>query len=243
MQLETFYNQFQQKNSRYYKQIGEENFTYFLSLQLLRPVLQKLGHRARVLDVGCGVGPVTLYCAVRARFAFGIDVSNRAIAIATNAQRRLGSKNIRFVCGQLSDGMGDFSLIIASEIIEHIADDKIFAQQLASNLSQGGWLVLTTPSSENLLTQIGFYRTFDRAVGHHRRYTKTSLSALLSQVGFEVVYVRQVEGMLRNVLFTTSLGFLIRFIRGPLIPLFHVVDSWIAKIFGGSDLQVIARKR
>ena len=243
MQLETFYNQFQQKNSRYQKLVGEENFTYFLALQLLRPLIGLLSHRSKVLDVGCGVGPISLYCAARGLSVVGIDVSNRAIAIATDAQKNLGITNARFVSGELNKKIGSFSLVIASEIIEHLADDIAFAEMLAVNLDQGGWLLLTTPSSENVLARIGWYRGFDRRVGHYRRYTKVGLTKLLRAAGFEVVYLRQVEGMLRNVLFPTRLGFLIRGIHGPLIPIFHVLDAWFAAVFGGSDWQVIARKK
>jgi hypothetical protein len=131
---------------------------------------------------------------------------------------------------------------VCSEIIEHIPDDVAFAQHVYSHLKPGGTALVTTPSSENVLTRLGFYAKFDARVGHIRRYTTVSIQQLLQHVGFEIVEVRTVEGPLRNLLFTTPLGFLVRFIKGPLVPIFHWFDTVSAALFGAADIQVIARK-
>jgi hypothetical protein len=58
--------------------------------------------------------------------------------------------------------------------------------------------------------------------------------------------VRQVlrtEGIVRNVLFTTKFGFLIRFIKGPLVPLFHLVDAMFLPLFGAVDVLIVAEKK
>ncbi len=239
--LESFYNSYHSKNSFFYKAITAGNFTYFYILQLLQKADSIKG--ATILDVGCGVGALSFYFAGQgAKAVVGVDVSSRAIQIAQTAQGKLLFPNVVFKHGELVNNMYAFNMLFCSEVIEHVADDSAFLHTLHSNIKPGGTLVLTTPSKENVLYKLGFYKKFDKEVGHERRYTKAGLAKLITSHGFVIQVIREVEGPLRNILFTTKLGFLIRFIRGPLVPLFHFFDTLSAKIFGASDIQVIARK-
>lgn len=198
--------------------------------------------RHDVLDVGCGVGTLALYLGQFAKSVKGVDVASRAIKIATKAARSLRASNVTFVEGELAAVKGKFELIMCTEVIEHVADDAAFAKQLASRLKEGGLLFLTTPSMENWLYKLGYYRGFDAEVGHFRRYTPMTIRQRLEQAGLTVLKVEPVEGPLRSIMFSTKLGYLIYGIKGPLIPLFHWFDSICARVFGASDLQVIARK-
>lgn len=237
-----FYDDYHKKNDRFNKVISRNNFTYFYILELLHKpyVLRKL--HGRVLDVGCGVGTLVLYSSKWAKYVVGLDVSERAIAISEEARRHLQLKSVRFVRSEISSYIGAFDCILCTEVIEHVPDDETFLETLHSNLADQGLLVLTTPSSESLLYKLGFYKSFDAEVGHLRRYTEASLTELLKAKGFRIVFLRSVESPLRNVLFTTRLGFIIRFIKGPLIPVFHWFDRTIARILGATDIQVIAQK-
>lgn len=248
--LESFYNRYHLKNHRYGRVIRQQNFTYFYILQTLQkafkthfaqPYQTRLA-TASVLDVGCGVGTLALYFSQFAQRVTGLDVSSRAIEIARKAQRAVGAKNVTFRRAELQAERDHFDLVICTEVIEHIADDADFLRQLSKRLHKQGLLLLTTPSRENALYRTGFYQQFDAEVGHLRRYTAKGLARLLKKNGFRVLLLRQVEGPLRNLLFTTRLGFLIRFIRGPLIPVFHWLDMLTVKLFGASDLQVVAVK-
>lgn len=237
-----FYDDYHQKNDRFNKVISRNNFTYFYILELLhKPYVFKKLHR-KVLDVGSGVGTLVLYVSQWAAYVVGLDVSERAVAISEAARRELQLKSVRFVQTELSPGIGVFDCILCTEVIEHVPDDGAFLEALYSNLAADGLLILTTPSSDSLLYKVGFYESFDKEVGHLRRYTESSLSAILTSKGFKIIFMRSVESPLRNLLFTTKLGFLIRFIKGPLIPVFHWFDRVLAKMFGATDIQVIAQK-
>lgn len=197
-----------------------------------------------ILDIGCGVGALSFYFARHgAKAVAGLDVSSRAIDIAQVAQAELRLPNLFFKRGELVASMYAFDTIFCSEVIEHIKDDETFLDILWSNLKPGGVLILTTPTKENVLYSLGFYRKFDTEVGHERRYTKQQLLEIVTKHGFTVTTMRAVEGPLRNILFTTKLGFLIKGIKGPLVPLFHFFDRCSAVLFGASDLQIIAKKQ
>lgn len=172
----------------------------------------------------------------------GIDISKRAISIAQAAKKETQLKNVTFANEVLSKGKAQYDLAVCSEVIEHIADENDFLKKIHSNLKKGGKLLLTTPSKENVLYKMNYYQKFDKEVGHLRRYTRASLIKLLKTNHFEIIALKEVEGPLRNILFTSKLGFLIKFIKGPLVPLFHLIDGVLAKLLGASDLQVLVKK-
>lgn len=242
-----FYDRYHRQNHGTAKVIGDSNFTYFYILDFLHradilPLAPSRTRPLKVLDIGCGVGTLALYLATKGAEVTGWDVSPRAIRFAQATAKQLGVTTATFQVAELSRGQADYDVVICTEVIEHIPDDQLFAQLLASHLKPGGKLVLTTPSSDNWLFRHGYYQEFDQRVGHVRRYTPASITRTLKQADLKVKNLRTVEGPLRNLLFTTKLGFLIKGIRGPLVPLFHVFDSWSAQLAGAADIQVIATK-
>lgn len=240
---QAFYDHYHRQNDRFNKLIGVNNFTYFYIFELLHQAcLPQQYQGLHVLDVGCGVGTLSLWLANQGAKVRGLDVSPRAISIATNAAQALGLDNVTFNVGELQPGKEKYDLVLCSEVIEHVPDDQKLLDLIWTHLKPGGQLVLTTPSRELWLYRLGYYRRFDQAVGHLRRYTVAEVVSLATQTGFEVECQRAVEGPLRNILFTSPLGILIKGIRGPLVPLFHWFDRVSAKIAGAADIQIIARK-
>ncbi len=249
MTTSNFYDRYHLQNQGFSKVIGKNNFTYFYTLPTLHSAYIEATKNAslekkqiRVLDVGCGVGTLSLYLGTLGAQVHGVDISPRAINLATAARDKLALSNVTFAVGQVTKGRGNFDLVICSEVIEHVPNQDAFLQLLQSNLKPGGVLYLSTPSTENVLYRLGFYQEFDQRVGHLRRYTPKSLTAHLRRAGFSILELHEVEGPLRNLLFTTPLGFLIRGIRGPLVPFFHFFDRISQWLGGATDIQVIAKR-
>lgn len=239
--LVNFYNRYHQKNEKYSSLIRKGNCTYWYILQLLHNPILSSAIKGSVLDVGTGVGTLALYLSQYAHSVAAIDVSDRAVSIARHAQRCLDIKNVDFKKTELKNKIGHFDLVICSEVIEHVADDAQLLMLMRSNTRKGGYLVLTSPSRANVLFRLGFYARFDREVGHLRRYTEQELSTLVSDAGYSVVLVRSVEGPLRNILFTSRLGIILKLIKGPIVPAFHWLDQLSAWLLGASDIQIIAQ--
>ena len=240
-----FYDQYHawNHNAPYQGVIRPNNFTYWYILPLFQQALKgKQLDKVSVLDVGCGVGTLSLFLGAEGAKVVGVDISPQAVQIAKAAGVAANLGRVKFEQGELQKGKQNYDLVVCSEIIEHVPDQNDFLKKIYSNLKSDGKLVLTTPSRKNVLYRLGFYKGFDAKVGHLRRYTENELQALLEKHGFQVTMIRGVEGPLRNILFTTPLGFFIRGIKGPLIPLFHFFDEISVKIFGASDIQVIAQR-
>lgn len=241
--VKNFYDHYHLKNDHFHNVIKANNFTYYYLFELMRMAGISDVTGLKILDVGCGVGTMSLYFAVNGAQVTGVDISPRAVQIAKAAAKDLGLKNVEFINGEVEKGTGQYDLILCSEIVEHVPDEIGFLKTIHSNLKKTGKLVLTTPSRENLLFQLGYYKKFDEEVGHLRRYTMESLPTSLAKAGLSPIIVRGVEGPLRNILFTSKFGVLIKFIKGPLVPLFHWVDMITAAFFGAADLQVVAQKK
>lgn len=238
--VKRFYDSYHQKNDRFHGVIRRNNFTYYYLLSLLDAAGLSDVRGLKILDVGCGVGTMSLYFAAQGAQVTGVDISPRAIEIAQAAAKDIGLRNVTFLNGEVEKGRGSYDVVLCSEIVEHVPDESGFLRLIHSNLRKGGTLILTTPSSENVLYRLGYYKSFDAEVGHLRRYTPTTLRHVMEEAGFTVKTLRAVEGPLRNILFTSPLGILIKGIKGPLIQLFHAIDEVSAKLFGAADLQVTA---
>lgn len=240
--INRFYDRYHLKNERYSKIITRNNFTYWYILKTLHQPLLKKMKSFTVLDVGCGVGTIAIYLAQICKSAVGIDVSERAVDIANQAKLLTGSKNVEFSQTKLKQFARQFDLILCTEVVEHVPNSTQLIKLIFTNLRPKGWLLLTTPNRDNWLTRFGYYRKFDQEVGHLRRYSVAEISNLLNAQGFSLQQVTTVEGPIRSLLFTSKLGILIKMIKGPLVPLFHKFDEMLGKIFGYSDIVILAQK-
>jgi SAM-dependent methyltransferase len=73
--------------------------------------------------------------------------------------------------------------IVALNVVEHIEDDTGALRTMREILTPGGRIVILVPAMEAL------YGELDRELGHHRRYTRRSLTAAFETAGFEVAHL------------------------------------------------------
>ena len=98
------------------------------------------------LDVGCGAGLLTEPLARLGAKVTGIDASPEVIAVAREHSERMGLE-IDYRAGDVQRLEGQFDLITAMEVIEHVADSAAFVKALAKRLSPKGLLVMSTPNA------------------------------------------------------------------------------------------------
>ena len=70
--------------------------------------------------------------------------------------------------------------VVALNVIEHIAEDVEALRSIASMLRPGGHVVILVPAMPAL------FGSLDEELGHHRRYTRRSLSERIAAAGFQV---------------------------------------------------------
>ncbi|HVQ36053.1 MAG TPA: class I SAM-dependent methyltransferase [Pyrinomonadaceae bacterium] len=68
-----------------------------------------------------------------------------------------------------------FDTVIYIDVLEHIENDQEELQSACDHLKPGGFLVVLSPAHQSL------YTPFDEAIGHHRRYNKQTLLAVVPE--------------------------------------------------------------
>ena len=100
----------------------------------------------RALDVGCGAGLLAEPLARRGAAVTGVDAAEANVAVA-RAHAEGAGLAIDYRAGELSAlGLGQFDLVTAMEVLEHVADKRAFLAELARHLASGGLMVLSTPN-------------------------------------------------------------------------------------------------
>ena len=98
------------------------------------------------LDVGCGAGLLAEPLARLGAKVTGVDASPEVIAVARGHAATMGLA-IDYRVGDVQAMEGQFDLVTAMEVIEHVADPAAFLKALAKRLASGGLLVMSTPNA------------------------------------------------------------------------------------------------
>ncbi|MGV3767346.1 MAG: class I SAM-dependent methyltransferase [Chitinophagaceae bacterium] len=80
--------------------------------------------------------------------------------------------------------LNTFDTVIALNVVEHIADDKLAIANCRALLKKNGSLIVLVPAYQLL------FNRFDTALGHFRRYTRQSLKTLLSTAGTTILQTK-----------------------------------------------------
>jgi SAM-dependent methyltransferase len=133
---------------------------------------------ARVVDVGCGLAFTRLHLPSAAHYV-GVDISSQTLELARKLNG--GASDLRvggFPTLPVESGLADFAICL--EVLEHIVDDRQAAQELRRITKVGGFLLLSVPSTY-------FWPQYERLIGHHRHYSRQSLTELLNSSAFEIL--------------------------------------------------------
>ncbi len=127
--------------------------------------------RGNVLEVGAGIGANTKLLADLHFLKWTCLEPDAALALKIELP---GDDRYRKVVGTVQDipPAERFDSILYIDVLEHIEDDRAELLRASGRLSPGGTLIVLSPAHPFL------YTAFDRAIGHFRRYTRSSLRAL-----------------------------------------------------------------
>lgn len=138
--------------------------------ELLRTIVEPhIGDPKTVLDVGSADGPSVAWMRERGH-RVALDLDFEALKPGD-------------VCASAMDmpfGDASFDLVAAFDVLEHCEPEARAVSEIARVLTPGGRLLIAVPAYQWAWT------TFDRDIGHHRRYTRKRLVAALAAQGLEV---------------------------------------------------------
>jgi SAM-dependent methyltransferase len=130
--------------------------------------------RPRILDAGCGTGRNLVEFGHLGE-AEGVDFSSEAVAFC----HRRGLHDVRQApLEELPFSDGRFDLILATDVIEHLEDDRRALSELRRVAAPGARLIVTVPAYTWL------WSPHDDTHHHRRRYTLRRLSAQADLAGW-----------------------------------------------------------
>lgn len=143
----------------------------------------------RALDIGAAAGGNTRMLRAHGWRAVALEHGAEGAAIA----HARGVPVMRADATQLPVASGSLDLVVAFDVLEHIADDDAAAGEIRRVLRPGGTALVAVPADPRL------WSAHDEAVGHVRRYTRQALLTLLERNGLTVADVRSWNVLLRPV--------------------------------------------
>jgi 2-polyprenyl-6-hydroxyphenyl methylase/3-demethylubiquinone-9 3-methyltransferase len=146
----------------------------------------------KTLDVGCGGGLVCEPLARMGAKATGIDADGQAIAIASEHAAG-GGLDIDYraaTTDELAAGKERFDIVLALEVIEHVADVDKFVDECVELCKPGGLLIFSTLNRTlksfalGIVTAEYFLRWVPQGTHDWRKFVKPSeLAAALRRAG------------------------------------------------------------
>lgn len=143
----------------------------------------------RALDIGAAAGGNTRVLREHGWEATALEYSEAGARIA----RERDLPVVRADALKLPFPDTGFDLVVAYDVLEHIADDGGAAQEIFRVLRPGATALIAVPADPRL------WSAHDEAVGHVRRYTRSSLVDLLEPHGLAVDAVQSWNVLLRPV--------------------------------------------
>ena len=150
-----------------------------------------------VLDVGCGAGLLAEPLARMGGAVTGIDASPEVIRVAREHAAQMGLE-IDYRAGDVQELEGRFDLVTAMEVVEHVADPRLFVNALAKRLAPGGLLIMSTPNATGwskllLITLAEGLGQVPRGTHHFEKFIgPDALKLLLAESGLRCI---DVEGV------------------------------------------------
>ncbi|VVC98410.1 unnamed protein product [Leptidea sinapis] len=125
----------------------------------LTPLAEK-----KLLDVGCGGGILSEALARVGANVTGIDASKELIELAqqhSNMDPKIANNKPTYYCTTIEEHSKQFSNhydgVVASEVIEHVADKDLFTKCCVDALKPGGKIFVTTPNRSRLTQVLGIW--------------------------------------------------------------------------------------
>jgi len=100
---------------------------------------------ARIVEVGCGTGQVSLFLARGERQVIGADLTRASLRLAADAARRFGIEGVSFVETDLTrPALRDsaFDVVYCSGVLHHTPDPRASFARIARLARPGGMIVL-----------------------------------------------------------------------------------------------------
>ena len=190
-----------------------------------------------ILELGCGTGGITFPLASLGSNITALDIDPSAVFIISERIRKENLNNVIVMQadGHSFDDNKRYDVVIASEVLEHVARPRKFLQRIKARINKGSWLVITIPNGygpwqikrrlsiitllrrNNWLRSMFGKKPYITGQDHCQFYTRKRFLRMLSEFSFSLKDFGKSDSIL--AIFETRRG-----------PLFGKADVWLADI-------------
>lgn len=232
-----------------------------------RTLTESARRKARILEVGCGVGTNSLWAGANGGSIVGIEVKRRDVAVAEERRKHLeevlGRKvDVSFVWDNALEFVdeGGFDVVFLQEAFHHIEPRTEAVPKLASLLRPGGMIVMQETNAWNALIQArlfrhrGFRTVGEKldpdtgrsyAYGRERILTAGGLDRLFAPLGFtsRTEYFRLLPVALARIERLAEMAERVerRLDQSPFLVPFYVFYEWVGVVGRGPVTTRIRR--
>ena len=135
-----------------------------------------------------------------------------------------------------------YDTIIYYDVLEHIKNDLNEIKFATKKLNKNGYLIFSVPAYQT------FYSSFDKSVGHHKRYNKQDFLELEKKTGLKIEKLAYYDSMGFLFLVLNKVFFLKQnnlknkiYLWNLLMPVSKIIDFFTFNIFGKSLLCVFKK--
>lgn len=193
---------------------------------------------ARVLDVGCGTGALSVVIRdVRGADVVGIEPD----ASRAERARERGITTITTVLSEsLHESIGTFDVAVYADVLEHLPDPLAELVKVRPFLKPSGIVVISVPNvahwSVRLDLLFGRFRYAEVGImdaTHLRWFTEETLLQLLDQAGIEVVSIARTAGVTLPCYGQTATRHIPASWRAAMV---RKASRWFPRLFGGQHV-------
>jgi 2-polyprenyl-3-methyl-5-hydroxy-6-metoxy-1,4-benzoquinol methylase len=179
--------------SEYPYRVSAASCAHAYLLPAIKKLVQSLGNKGKVLDLGCGNGSLSHELSKLGFEVYGVDRSDSGIQIAREA-----FPQVQFSLGDVEEDLSpepfqaeSFDVIVSTEVVEHLYRPRRLVQNAFRLLKPSGHFIVSTPYHgwlKNVVLAISgkmdkhFTAFWDG--GHIKFWSRETLSGLLIEKGF-----------------------------------------------------------
>jgi SAM-dependent methyltransferase len=117
----------------------------FIVKQAERYVEQTLRSQPKVLDIGCGLGSISLAMGQKGYKVVGVDMDPNTVSFC-NKRNQLPNIDFKVGDGENLDLGDTFDIVIASEVLEHSPHPESVIRSMSKHLRENGIGLLSVPN-------------------------------------------------------------------------------------------------
>lgn len=185
-----FYDEYAEYNLKYnqlnwpspsveYAWLKTKKLLHQQAIQKARQLL-KANRKIKIVDIGCGNGALLIRLAQElanpAIEYYGFDISHQFVEYAQAAAKTKQLTNIKFQqldIEKKSLPIKNIDIAISSEVLEHLHKPKKFLDRVHQSLNIGGYFLLSTPNSKNMVKYPLYFIKSIAAKFHEKELKKT----------------------------------------------------------------------